>query len=64
MLKDIDNNRSTGQAQLLNTLLNQAKSNNIKEGPIFVYSYIPPNAQERNAANVEVLDVDPFKVSD
>lgn len=64
MLKDIDNNRSTGQAQLLNTLLNQAKASNIKEGPAFIYCYIPPNAQERNAPNVEVLDVDPFKVND
>lgn len=64
MLKDIDNNRSTGQAQLLNTLLNQTKASGIKEGPAFIYCYIPPNTQERNADNVEVLDVDPFKVSD
>lgn len=63
MLKDIENNRSTGQAQLLNTLLNQTKNSSIKEGPIYIYTYIPPNAQERNSGLVEVADVDPFKVN-
>lgn len=63
MLKDIEKNRSTGQAQLLNTLLNQTKNSNVKEGPIYIYSYIPPNAQERNSGRVEVLNVDPFKIN-
>lgn len=62
LLKDIENNKSTGQAQLLNTLLNQNKENVAKEGPVFIYTYIPPNPQEEHAENVVISDVDPFEV--
>lgn len=64
LLKDIENNKSTGQAQLLNTLLNQNKENVAKEGPVFIYTYIPPNPQEVHAGNVVISDVDPFEVHD
>lgn len=64
LLKDIENNKSTGQAQLLNTLLNQSKENVAKEGPVFIYTYIPPNPQEVHAENVVISDVDPFEVHD
>lgn len=55
MLKDADTNKNTGQAQLLNTLLNQTKPNERKEGPVFIYTYIPLNEQERLAENVRTL---------
>ena len=52
MLSTVDTNKNTGQAQLLNTLLNQTKNTNRKEGPIFIYTHIPLNSQEEHAPNV------------
>lgn len=56
MLKSVDTNKNTGQAQLLNTLLNQTKKADKKEGPVFIYTQVPLNAQERGAENVVILD--------
>lgn len=56
MLKSVDTNKNTGQAQLLNTLLNQTKRSDKKEGPVFIYTQVPLNAQERGAENVRILD--------
>lgn len=56
MLKDIETTKSTGQAQLLNTLLNQTKTEQKKEGPVFIYTQIPLNKIERNAENVVIED--------
>lgn len=56
MLKSVDTNKNTGQAQLLNTLLNQTKRSDKKEGPVFIYTQVPLNAQERGAKNVVILD--------
>ena len=52
MLSTVDTNKNTGQAQLLNTLLNQTKGSDRKEGPVFIYTHVPLNTQERNADNV------------
>ena len=52
MLSTVDTNKNTGQAQLLNTLLNQTKNTNRKEGPVFIYKHIPLNSQEEPAPNV------------
>lgn len=61
MLKDVESNKNTGQAQLLNTLLNQTKSEQKKEGPVFIYTQIPLNDMEQHAENVVMIDgVDPF----
>lgn len=62
MLKDVDTNKNTGQAQLLNTLLNQTKQSNKKEGPVFIYTQIPLNEAEQHAENVVMVDgIDPFE---
>lgn len=58
MLRDVDTNKSTGQAQLLNTLLNQTKGTETKEGPAFIYTYIPLNENEAQAENVVILNED------
>ena len=52
MLNTVDTNKNTGQAQLLNTLLNQTKSEERKEGPVFIYTHVPLNKQEMGAGNV------------
>jgi len=56
MLKTVDTNRNTGQAQLLNTLLNQTKASDKKEGPVFIYTQIPLNDQEIHAENTQVYN--------
>jgi hypothetical protein len=58
MLKTIDSNKNTGQAQLLNTLLNQSKVSDKKEGPVFIYTQIPLNDQEQHARNVVIINED------
>lgn len=58
MLRNADSNKNVGQAQLLNTLLNQTKSGDRKEGPAFVYCYVPLNDNEIHAENVQVIEDD------
>ena len=55
MLNQVDTNKNTGQAQLLNTLLNQTKGVERKEGPVFIYTQVPLNDQERHADNVREM---------
>lgn len=64
MMRDIDQSKSTGQAQLLNTLINQTNQSKKKEGPIFIYTYIPLNEEEQHAPHVQIAERDPFKVID
>ena len=56
MLNTIDTNKNTGQAQLLNTLLNRSKEGNKKEGPVFIYTQVPLNSEEINAPNTVVIN--------
>lgn len=63
MMRDIDQSKSTGQAQLLNTLIQQSDKAKIKEGPIFIYTYIPLNEQEVHAPDVHIGKIDPFKIN-
>lgn len=58
MLKDVDTNKNTGQAQLLNTLLNQTKTEDKKDGPVFIYTQIPLNSEEKYAKNVVINNED------
>jgi hypothetical protein len=58
MLSTVDTNKNTGQAQLLNTLLNRTKGSNKKEGPVFIYTQVPLNKQEQGAANVVIYNED------
>lgn len=55
MLKTIDSNKNTGQAQLLNTLLNRSNTRDKKEGPVFIYTQVPLNPQEQGAENVHII---------
>ena len=58
MLNQVDTNKNTGQSQLLNTLLNQTKAQEIKEGPVFIYTQVPLNAEEQHAENVVIINAD------
>ena len=63
VLKDISTkSRSVGTAQLLSALDKAMAGDTAKEGPAFVYCYIPLHEDEQHAPNVVFLSEDPFKI--
>ena len=56
MLNTIDQNKNVGQSQLLNTLLNQTKTSDRKDGPVFIYTQIPLNEQEKGAMHTVIYN--------
>jgi len=52
--------KSVGIANIIKVLTDMNKGSTKKEGPIFIYTYIKPNAAEMQAPNVRVLEDDPF----
>lgn len=60
VLKDIDKSKSVGQAQILNALSKYNQDNQTKDGPIFVYTYIPLSSEQEHATNVHKLNTDIF----
>lgn len=64
LMKDIDGNtKSTGLPQLINTLVTQTeKKDPSKDGPAFIYCFVPLNEQEEGAPNVRIETNNPFAV--
>jgi hypothetical protein len=57
------NERSVGQAQLINSLSKiQENQKRTTDGPIFIYSYVPLNNEQQQAPNVHKLETDIFYV--
>ena len=48
---DSKDSNSVGKAQLLNALSKNQDTGSKKEGPIFIYSYVPANEQQEKAPN-------------
>ena len=62
LLKDISSNaKSVGTAQLLTALTKTLESTAPKDGPIFIYTYVPPNQKEIKSGNVKIARCDPFR---
>jgi hypothetical protein len=61
MIKGASKSRSTGQAQIMTAIAKSIESTTIKEGPIFIYTYVPLNAQEEQAPNTERTPNDIFR---
>ena len=51
---------SAGRAQLINAFMSVNNKQSKKEGPIVIYSYIPLNAEQMKAGNIEINKKDPF----
>lgn len=65
LLKDVSSNaRSVGTAQMLTALTKTLESTSRKDGPIFIYTYVPPNIKEVKSGNVRVTRRDPFRQGD
>lgn len=60
LIRDIDSNtKSTGLPQLINVLSGQLENVKKKDdGPIFIYTYVPLNNQEKHAPNVRTAEDD------
>lgn len=50
------NSKSVGQAQLINALVKIEEASANKTGPVFIYSYVPLNAEQAYAPNVTTLE--------
>lgn len=50
--------RSVGQAQVLSALAKFEDHSSQKEGPAFIYCYVPLNEEQRHAPNVLLVDED------
>lgn len=52
-----DSNRSVGAAQMINSMVAVAeKAETKKEGPVFIYTFVPPNPEQLKAPNVRIVD--------
>ena len=60
-IRNIGNSNSVGKAQIINTLSKLLSDRQDKEGPIFIYTYVPLNEEQKHAENVKILEVDPFR---
>lgn len=58
------NSKSPGTAQTLSALQNSQKKANEKDGPTFVYCYIPLSKEEKKANNIKQMTRDPFLVGE
>lgn len=56
MTAEAPNSRSVGQSQLINALQKLDEKANHKEGPAFIYSYVPLNEEQKKAPNVRICD--------
>jgi hypothetical protein len=61
ILLNTQRDNSAGRAQLINAMMGVNNKTQKKEGPVIIYSYIPLNAQQQKADNINILDHDPFK---
>lgn len=52
IIKQAPSSRSVGQAQLINALVKIDEASANKEGPVFIYSYVPLNEEQKFAPNV------------
>ncbi len=55
------NSKSVGQAQLINALVKIDEMAVNKNGPVFIYSYVPLNAEQKFAPNVALVETEQTK---
>ena len=64
MVAEAPHSRSVGQSQLINALQKLDEKANHKEGPIFIYSYVPLNDAQKQAPNVRVCNGDGIEIQE
>jgi hypothetical protein len=58
IIQQAPNSKSVGQAQLINSLLKLEEASSTKEGPIFIYCYVPLNEEQKFAPNTQITNPD------
>ena len=61
LASDVSDSRSVGQAQLINAMSKLTDVKTTKEGPIFIYTYVPLSDNQAKASNVKIADKDYFE---
>ena len=64
MVQNAPDSNSVGQSQLINALQKIDEQSVKKEGPVFIYSYVPLDDNQMNAENVRHLETPGFKKLD
>ena len=64
MVSRAPNSNSVGQSQLINALQKLDEKASHKEGPVFIYSYVPLNTEQKQAPNVRIVDTDGIEQTD
>ena len=63
LLANASNNRGqVGMSQMITALTKAKQTEKEKEGPIFIYNYVPLNPKQTKIKNVDYLEEDPFNV--
>lgn len=58
MVHKAPDSNSVGQSQLINALGKLDEKSTKKEGPVFIYSYVPLNDEQKYAPNVRTVDAE------
>lgn len=61
LASDVSDSRSVGQAQLINAMSKLTDTKTTKEGPIFIYTYVPLSESQEKAPNVNHANNDLFE---
>lgn len=60
ILAKVGTSHSVGQAQLMTALDRLSKGTTTKEGPVFIYTYVPLSNEQNKAENVKEENTDIF----
>jgi hypothetical protein len=60
LASDVSDSRSVGQAQLINAMSKLTDTKATKEGPIFIYTYVPLSESQAKAPNINYANNDLF----
>ena len=61
LVANAGDSNSVGKAQLLNAITKQDEDISVKDGPVFIYTYVPLNSEQEKAPNVFKEKTDIFK---
>lgn len=64
MVSKAPNSNSVGQSQLINALQKLDEKSSHKEGPVFIYCYVPLNTEQKQAPNVRTVDTECIEQTD
>ena len=56
MVQESARSRSVGQSQLINALSKMDEKTNRKDGPVFIYCYVPLSPEQEQAPNIQRCD--------